>query len=884
MIKARITQESKILFVFDKAQSKTWLQQERVSSDGIMPFLKTMKEQGLDVSELSFLNLADTVDKPKAADYKAKAEYVKEVLDTYAFNVVVPIGAEATEKVLGFKGASKYFGKAMLSETYKDQKVIPCPNPAAALYNPAVTDQVNVALAEVLANKDFSEVKEADKRKQTYLVIDTLDKFKEFMTEFMKEDVKAFAYDTETTGFRFNVDELLTIQFSHKETYSYLLPCPFYNIWKHDEWAYITAELQRLFSDESKTVIGHNLKFDNLFLYHHLNIPVRKRNIFDTMIAHFLIDETTPHGLKELACQFTDLGDYEFELDKWKKMYCKANKVKVGDFSYKYIPIDILSYYALCDSDVTLRLYNIFKDKLVEEEQERVMDMVMRFQYLLSRMEINGSPVDVDYAKEYLVKIDAQIADLLKELQNVPFVKDAEAINNFDKKKPEPFNFNSVNQKRVLFYDVLKCRFAYFSKVKQDLKTMSYQKQQSLAKKCYKQALGKDWPTKEITISDMDKCFRMKGAVDKRSLKVWYEETDRQEVKDFIDTIRRYSELVKIRNTYVFSVLEKTVDGRIHPKFNVIGARSGRLSSSDPNYQNIPAHSDEAKKVKRITKAPEGWVLSGTDLSAAEMRYTVVASGDEKMAEVFNSGLDSHGSVAKDIFNLPCEINEVKKLYDKERQIAKSCAFLSIYGGQASALAATAGITETRAEEILSNYFNTYIGIGDFLEKTKDYIRIHGYSKSMLGRKNRHPNVPILNGKIGQDLTQEELQEMEKGIRVGVNATIQSVSSDGMLFAVCGIQDEIDELQLPMQIINVIHDAVYVLIREDFVQEGQAIIIKHLTKWPEGLICPFTGKEIIPQIEMCAEGEIGYSWDSLSEDFGLKDGLVEDEDDEEEED
>lgn len=209
--------------------------------------------------------------------------------------------------------------------------------------------------------------------------------------------------------------------------------------------------------------------------------------------------------------------------------------------------------------------------------------------------------------------------------------------------------------------------------------------------------------------------------------------------------------------------------------------------------------------------------------------------------------------------------------------------FLSVYGGQASALAATAGISEARAEEILSAYFDKYTGIANFIEKTKEFIRIHGYSKSLLGRKNRHPNVPILNAKIGQDLTQEEQQEMEKGIRVGVNATIQSVSSDGMLLAVCAIQDEIEEKNLPMEIINVIHDAVYVLIREDFVQEGQAIIIKHLTKWPEGLICPFTGKEIIPQIEMCAEGEIGYSWDSLSEDFSIKDIIVDESDEEDSE-
>lgn len=865
MIKARIAEENKICLVFETMQSPTWEKAGKVNGEGITPLLKSFAAKGASIPSISAVCLTDVVQKPKSADFKAKQDYITELFETYGFNVVVPVGAGATEKMLGYKGASKYFGKVMKSDVYPGMKVVPCPNPAAAAYDPRVTDQVATALDTIVANMESPDFPAEDRRELHYEVVDTIDKFNAFMDLYMSDEVKAFAFDTETTGFGFNRNGLLTIQFSHSETCAHLIPTNFYGVWSEEEWDQVKEGIRRLFADESKTVIAHNLKFDALFINHHLGVPLRKRNTFDTMIAHFLCDETTPHGLKDLACAFTDMGDYEFELDKWKKDFCKRTKTKVGEFSYDLIPFDILTYYAQADADVTMRLYNKFKSWLEEEEQEEVFTMVMRFQYLLTVMERNGSPVDVAYAKEYLKKLDPQIAELSRQLATLPCVKAAEELINEGVKKPKPFNFNSTNQKRTLFYDILKQRFAFFPKVKNDVRGMSPRRKEALAKKLYKEVHNKDYPKdKDFNSNDYKVCFRPKGAVDKRSLNLWHKETEDSEVKELVDLLKRYSELVKIRNTYVVSVLEKTVEGRIHPKFNVIGARSGRLSSSDPNYQNIPAHSDEAKKVKCITCAPEGWTLSGSDLSAAEMRWVTVASGDEKMAAIFNSGVDSHGAIAKDIFSLECHANEVKDLHKAERQIAKACQFLSVYGGQADALAATAGISVERAEEILDSYFEKYTGISDYIDRTKDYICEHGYSKSLLGRKNRHPSAPGLHAKVGNGLTNMELMDLEKAMRVGVNATIQSVSSDGMLLAVCNLQDEIEEYDLPMQIINVIHDAVYVLIRNDFLEEGNAIILKHLQRWPEKLRCPFTGNLVVPEISMVADSEVGKSWDTLT--------------------
>lgn len=883
MIKPRIAVENKICLVFDTVPKGTqWLDQDRISgTTGIKAVVDPLRKREVSIADsVSIIVLADVDGKAKASDFKVKALDVKETFETYAFNVCVPIGAGATEKMLGFKGASKYFGKVMVSDAYPGLKIIPCPNPAAAMYDPSVTEKVDQAMQTVVDNMEFPEVVESAKRPLTYHTIDTIEAFRAFRDFYLSDAVELFAFDTETSGFRFNQDSLLTIQFSHKETESYLIPTNFYEVWSPAEWDEIADGIRRIFADETKTVIAHNLKFDMLFVHHHLGVKIRKTNTFDTMIAHFLIDDTQPHGLKDLACHYTDLGDYEFELEKWKKLYCKRNKVKVSDFSYKYIPLSVLTFYAQADPDVTLRLYNIFKDLLVVEEQVEVFAMVMRFQYLLTIMEKNGSPVDVEYAQDYLTKLDPQIEQLEKDLLNVPCVKTAEAKINEGVKKPLPFNFNSTNQKRVLFYDVLGQRFAFFPKIKNDIKTMSVKRKESVAKRLYKDVTNKDYPVKEhFSKSDFAACFRPKAAVDKRSLNLWHKETESEEVKSLIDLLKRYSELVKIRNTYVASVLEKTINGRVHPKFNVIGARSGRLSSSDPGYQNIPAHSDEAKKVKRITKAPEGYVISGSDLSAAEMRWVTVASGDEKMATIFNSGVDSHGAIAKEIFDLDCSANEVKEKYSNYRQLAKSCQFLSIYGGKGDALAATAGISTERAQEILDAYFDKYTGIANYIAQTEAYIKVHGYAKSLLGRKNRHPNVPVLAAKIGNGLTNQELMEMEKGLRVGVNATIQSVSSDGMLIAVCALQDEIEERDLPMQIFNVIHDAVYVLIREDFVEEGNAVILKHLSTWPSKLISPFTGEIIIPPISMVGDCEVGPSWDVLKE----PEYAVEEEEDQDEE-
>ncbi len=235
MIEARIAEQNSICLVFDTAQDKAWETQQRISAAGIKDILMYFKQADIEFDEISAVCLADVRIKPKAADFKSKAPFIAELFQTYAFNVVVPVGAVATEKILGFKGASKYFGKVLTSESYEGMKVIPCPNPAAAKYNPAVIELVAETLQTISKNKDFPEIIEEERREQKYFTIDTIPKFRKFLQEFKKAE--AVAFDTETTGLDFNRDEILTIQFSHKETYAYLIPTnvKYGTIWPPDE-------------------------------------------------------------------------------------------------------------------------------------------------------------------------------------------------------------------------------------------------------------------------------------------------------------------------------------------------------------------------------------------------------------------------------------------------------------------------------------------------------------------------------------------------------------------------------------------------------------------------------------------------------------------------
>lgn len=928
MIKARIGKNPKVLMVFDNAMSPSWLTDGVVTRSGILPLLKKYIDAGVPFDDVSAVCLADTTEKPKSSDYKAKAEYVDELIQTYNFNLIITIGAAAFEKIVGMKGAAKYFGKILLSEKYEGQKVLACPNPAQAKHDPGIMNVIATCVELAASEMEFAEIMEADKLPTHYQIIDTPEKFEGFIQYFLGWQVPEFAYDLETTGLNFNIDEITTIQFSHKPGYSYLIPCNTIGNypaapcpWTDEQWEYVKQRLTCLFTDENKTVIGHNKKFDDKFLYHHWGVPLQKGRSFDTMIASFLCDENTPNGLKELTCQLTDMGDYELPLEKFKTEYCKQHKIlKVPSkknpaklvFSYGMIPFEILAPYALADTDATIRLYHHFKEELVKEEQVETMRLVMRITWLLTRFELNGWPVDVEYGLQLRVRLEEEIAELEAKLAEHPSVKRAEEVIRRTKLQKENGKKDTAAKAKI---EALTRELSAIpvpaegidpkmkKKIEKQRETLAariakYQEKLvnplSETKDAVKFNLGST-DQKRILFFDVlklpvvKKTKKKQPAVDKEAVSIWMRTVPAH--RDLLMDLQHYAELCKFLSTYVIGILSKTVNGRVHPTFNPIGAKTGRTSSREPNFQNLPARGDDrkmklVKAIKRMIKAPEGHLMLGADLSAIEMAWACIVSGDKKLEEIFINGIDIHGAVAKELFDyIECHPNEVKKLYEFERNsVSKTVQFLSVYGGGADALAkkvnesiierqemakAKGQVLELKeytiedAQKILDDYFHKYQGVAQYIKDTTLHVMQKGYAVSAFGYRRR---VPAVNS--------SDEGVVAQAVRQAVNATIQNPASVSLLLAICNLQEEIDEKGLNILLMGSCHDAAYCQVVEEDIITARDLLLHYMTQ-PPLPNCP---------IPIRAEAEYGKDWASFTTDFGTALVDLEDEEDLEDED
>lgn len=297
------------------------------------------------------------------------------------------------------------------------------------------------------------------------------------------------------------------------------------------------------------------------------------------------------------------------------------------------------------------------------------------------------------------------------------------------------------------------------------------------------------------------------------------------------------------------------------------------------------------------------------------MRWACICAGDKKLEEIFNEGLDIHGAIAKEVFNLPCHANKVKELYPELRDISKTIQFLTLYGGGAPTLASKVKIKPKRAkqildeskgdpqylvdkfqftiskaeavfaardkvsalmteftistekaQEILDAYFVKYPGVKQYIDDTTEFIRKNGYSISLLGRKRRVTAAASSDQGVA-----------ERAIRQAVNSTIQSVASDGLMESACAFQEYLDEHpEIPIVILGSIHDALYIEARDDYVAQARELLLQFMRRFPG---------DITAKIPMVADAEGGYDWAHFEADFGENlavgaDELYEDEDEE----
>lgn len=522
--------------------------------------------------------------------------------------------------------------------------------------------------------------------------------------------------------------------------------------------------LQELFL--AKTAVFHNSKFDMAFFIYNFRLKIP--SFEDTMLLHYLIDENPgTHGLKELALHFTPYGDYEKPLHDWITDFCKRHGVLKGDFRWEWIPFEVMYQYAAMDALCTFILF----EKLVKIKQnkklKRVYDEILipgtRF---LMEIQDNGVPFDQDrleWAQKLMQKeIDAAIAKLYEHPE----------IKEFELAQGKEFNPNSVVQLRVLLFDYL-----------------------GLTPTGIKTGTGQDSTNAEV-------------------LKQLSAES---EVPQLILDIRQKS---KIKNTYIDKILPNLDnDGRLRTNFNLAFTTSGRLSSSGKlNMQQLPR---DNPIVKGCIKAGPGRKIVAMDLRTAEVYMAAVLSQDTALMDVFRSGGDFHSSIAKLVFHLPCDVEDVKEQFSTQRQAAKAVTFGIMYGAGPHKISEQVTkdsgeyFSIAEATQVINDYFRSFPQLRKWIDDNREFIEANGFIYSHFGRKRRLPNV----------------QSSDRGIqghavRSGLNFLVQSVASDINLLGAIEAQQEIKAQNIGADIFALVHDSILAEVDDDDIEHYMNVLLK----------------------------------------------------------
>jgi len=664
-------------------------------------------------------------------------------VDLAPYDLVILVGAEAAKEYAKVTSVTNYAGQLIAD------KFVPISNPAMLAFKPEGKPDFQRAVDKLHKYVDGTVKKMAE---GDFKGINSTDEAREFLQEVIDNAQGYVALDTETTGLYPRDGYVLGVSVSYKSKHGRYILCD-----AMDEEC--VELLQKICS--TFTIVFHNMKFDYKMLAYHLGLTFNRSKVHDTMVMHYVLDETDSHGLKQLALKYTDYGDYDSELDEFKKSYCSQNGILQDDFTYDLIPFETISRYASIDTAVTYDLFMKFWPIVQANDKLRFVyeTILVPGTLFLMDMEEVGIPISQDRMAAANLYLDEEIAKA-KEV-----VYGFEAVKKFETDTGKIFNPNSVMQLRIVLFDYLGLN-----------------------------------PTGKKTAT---------GAIS----------TDAEVLEQLSEehalpaAILKVRQLGKIQNTYISKILpELDRDGRIRTNFNLIFTTSGRLSSSGKfNAQQIPR---DNPIIKGCIKAPAGFKIVSQDLTTAEMYYAAVLSGDKNLQEVFSSGGDFHSTIAKMVFNLSCNVEDVKKLYPAMRQSAKAISFGILYGSGANKVSQTVSKATgesypvEQARDDIKQYFTKFKKLKNWLETRKAFIEQNGYTYSFFGRKRRLPNVFSSDKGIAAH-----------EVRSGINAEVQSLASDVNLLGAMGTANEVIAAGIDAKIFMLVHDSIVALVKEEQVDQ-----------------------------------------------------------------
>jgi len=587
--------------------------------------------------------------------------------------------------------------------------------------------------------KDLQNIKTVP---HTYHLVDTKEKRKNLISDLGKQ--KTICFDTETTGTDAHNVELVGMSFSFKEHEAYYIPVPE----NYNDAHAIANEFREVFENEKIEKIGQNIKYDmSVLKWYDIEI---KGKLFDTMIAHYLIQPDMRHNMNLLSTTYLNYSPVSIET-----LIGKKGK---NQLSMRSVPIEQISEYAAEDADVTIQLYDKFLPMLKETSTQKLFEEVeIPLVPVLADMETEGVKIDTSVLKELSAELAKDIVLSEKEIYILA---------------GQEFNISSPKQVGEVLYDVLK-----IVEKPQKTKTGQY-------------ATGEDVLEK------------LKGT------------------HPVIDKILEYRELQKLKNTYVDTLPElvNPRTGRIHTTYNQVVAVTGRLSSDNPNLQNIPIRTERGREIRKaFVPRNQNFTLLSADYSQIELRIIAALSRDEGMIEAFHSGHDIHAATASKVYGV-----EIDKVTSDMRRNAKMVNFGIIYGISAFGLAQRLSIPRTEAKEIIENYFSKYPKVKTYMNSNIELAKEKGYVETILGRR-----------RYLRDINSGNATVRGYAERNAINAPIQGSAADMIKIAMINIQKEFKKKKFRSKMILQVHDELVFDVYKDEVEEVKPVIeenMKHAIK------------------------------------------------------
>lgn len=545
-------------------------------------------------------------------------------------------------------------------------------------------------------------------------------------------------FDTETTGLDPNVSELVGMSFAFREGEAYYVPVPA----DFEKAKAIVEQFRPFFENGETEKIGQNIKYDIIVLKKY-GIHVRGR-LFDTMIAHYLINPELRHNMDYMAETYL----------KYKTIHIDELIGSRGknQLNMRSLRPDQIKDYACEDADITLKLKAILEKAIEKQDLGKLLyDIELPLIYVLADMEYTGVRLDKTALAEYSKTLTLELQGIESEIY---------------KAAEQEFNINSAKQVGEVLFDKLKI-------VEKPKKTKTGQ-----------------YVTSEETLESM------------------------KDAHSIVGKILEYRGLKKLLSTYIdaLPLLVSPLDDKLHTSYNQTVTATGRLSSSNPNLQNIPIRDAQGKEIRKAFIADEACIFFSADYSQIELRIMAHLSQDPTMIDAFNSGEDIHAATAAKIYKIP-----ISEVTGDMRRKAKTANFGIIYGISVFGLAERLSIPRGEAKELIDGYFATYPKVKEYMDKSISVARTNNYVETVFGRKRYLPDINSRNTTV-------------RGYaeRNAINAPIQGSAADIIKVAMNRIFDRFERENIKSKMILQVHDELNFNVESNELDKVQKIVIEEM--------------------------------------------------------